>query len=270
MFRPNNFERHPRGLVVKWFLMAFIAGNVNAGGYLACHRFVTHVTGFATLFGIELAQLNYKAAFGMLSVPAYFLSGVMFAAYLTDRKIARGRPPRFDIVMGLVTTLLLLATAGGIFNAFGVFGTAFDLENDYMLLVILCTASGLQNAAITVASAGMMRSTHMTGTTTDLGIGIIRTIFGYRDPEMQRKEFYRTWLRLGMIISFGTGGLVGAFLYIKINYLGFLLPAGVAVYVGNLGHRVLRDDSAQTAAAARMSGSGGPKSGASDESFHAS
>ena len=41
-------DQFPLAAVRKWVVMAFISGSVNAGGLMACDRFVTHVTGFAT------------------------------------------------------------------------------------------------------------------------------------------------------------------------------------------------------------------------------
>lgn len=248
MNRAAQVDQLPTILIVKWFLMAFIAGNVNAGGYLACHRFVTHVTGFATLFGIELVGTSFVGAIGMLSVPFYFLLGVMVSAYLTDRKISRGHPPRYDLVMGIVALLLVAAALGGYFNVFGTFGNAFRLKSDYFLLVILCAASGLQNAAITTASGSVMRSTHLTGTMTDLGIGLVRALFGKKSGT-RRQELYRSWLRSGIVLSFAVGGVSGALMFTQVQYLGFLLPAVIAVYVGNLGVRAVAGAEAPVPAA---------------------
>jgi uncharacterized membrane protein YoaK (UPF0700 family) len=239
MFLLNRIDQFSRAMTFKWFLMAFVAGNVNAGGYLACHRFVTHVTGFATLFGIDVARGAYADAFGILSVPLFFLLGAAVGGFFTDAAIARGGRARYGIVMGSVSGLLVLAAIFGYFQLFGMFGTVFRLEQDYILLVILCAASGLMNAAITTASSSTMRATHLTGISTDLGIGIVRALFGHSDPQMQKREHKRNWMRAGIIASYGAGGVVAAMLFLRVQYLGFLLPAAVAAYVGNLGVRAV-------------------------------
>lgn len=226
----------PRGVLFKWLLMAFLAGHVNAGGFMACARFVTHVTGFATLFGVEAADGRWFAALGMLSVPAYFLVGCMVAAYLTEVQVVRGRRPRFGLVMTFVSALLALVAVMGHFGLFSDFGT-FVLERDYVFLVILSSASGLQNAAISVATRGVLRATHLTGITTDLGIGIMRALFGKRSREQRLREFQQSWLRMSVIVAFGIGSVVGAVAFLKFDYGGFVLPAAVALYCANLGVR---------------------------------
>lgn len=256
-----RLEQIPRGILFKWLMMAFLAGNVNAGGFMACERFVTHVTGFATLFGIQVASGRWLSAVGMLSVPAYFLLGCMLSAYFIDAAIIKGQRPRFALVMGIVAALLGASALAGHFGSFGAFGTGFVLERDYLLLVLLCAASGVQNAAMTTASRGLMRCTHMTGLTTDLGIGVVRALCGGAHLQMRRRESYRNWLRLGAIGAFGVGSVVGAASFVVVDYLGFLLPAAVALYCGNLGERAF----AATAGSGTVD-DGGP----SDDAKHVS
>jgi len=233
-------EPYPHHVIFKWLLMAFIGGCVNAGGFMACKRFVTHATGFYTLFGIEVVASDWRLGIGMLSVPVYFICGVMIAAYFTDAAITRGQQPRFGLVMGSVSLLLLMAALGGYFQIFGTFGANFHIDQDYLLLIILSTASGLANSAVTTASGAVVRATHMTGITTDLGIGVMRALFGHSRSSHKAKEFYRNWLRLGALIAFALGSLVGAVLFGLAQYLGFLLPSLLAAYVGNVGVRAVQ------------------------------
>lgn len=212
------------------FLLSFLAGNVNAGGFMACGRFVTHVTGFATLFGVDLARGDWQAGIGIMSVPLYFLVGTMVSAYLIDRRLHEGKRPAYPLVMGLVTICLLLVTFGGYFSLFGIFGQGVDLRKDYILLALLCGASGLQNAAVTTSSGSVVRTTHLTGITTDLGIGIMRTLFSSVRKKDHLREVRANWLRGITVLSFILGSVAGAFLFVTYNYLGFLLPASIAFY----------------------------------------
>lgn len=236
-----------RGALFKWSLMAFIAGSINAGGFLACNRFVSHVTGFATLFGVGVAVKDILGALSMLSVPGFFLMGSMVAAYLTDARLQKGRKARFGVVMLLVALLLLMAALLGHLQIFGTFGREYHDRQDYFLLSLLCGASGLQNAAVTTGSRSLMRATHLTGMTTDLGIGLVRVLFGSHDNGMKRTEFYRTFVRLSIILAFCFGSVVGAILFTKYGYLGFLLPMILALICGYLGRWIFvyhLDDSA--------------------------
>ena len=50
---------------VLWLSLAFQGGFMNAGGFLACHRFVSHVTGYGTHVGVALGREEYLGAFEM-------------------------------------------------------------------------------------------------------------------------------------------------------------------------------------------------------------
>ena len=228
-------DQFPLAAVRKWVVMAFISGSVNAGGLMACDRFVTHVTGFVTLAGMETANRQFRLAMGMLSVPLYFVMGVMVAAVFTDAAILNGRKPHFRVVMIVASVLLASAGLLGHFGYFTPFESPFQLRADYPLLIMLSAASGLQNALLTTASGGIVRATHLTGTTTDLGMGLVRAMSARHRPEIRSKELYRGAIRFATILGFISGGMIGGVLFHYVQYLGFLLPSALAIYVGNLG-----------------------------------
>ena len=70
-----------------WFLLSFLAGNINTGGYLSCQRFVSHITGFASLAGISAAEGFWIEALGAITIPLFFLLGVMVSGFLTEKHI---------------------------------------------------------------------------------------------------------------------------------------------------------------------------------------
>lgn len=211
---------------------------MNAGGFLACERFVTHITGFATLAGIDLARGNIRAAAGILLVPAFFLLGVIISAWLTTRRLHHGRPPNYELLMEIIALCLFFASVGGTFDLFGIFGEDFYLRHDFVLLALLCLASGLQNAAITTSSGATIRTTHLTGITTDLGIGLVDAYDHRHDPKMRSEILKKNNLRLGTIAAFISGGAVGATLFLNYKYLGFLLPMFIACYAAVIARRL--------------------------------
>ena len=231
MFDHTIHKTAPKRVYFDWLLLAFLAGHVNVGGYLACHRFVTHVTGFATLAGIEFFRLNFFGGLAVLSVPAYFFAGVVVSGYLTEGNYARKvNGNRFAPVMGLVAGMLAAVAILGQFKIFGSFGEPAVMGKDYLLLALLCGASGLQNAAITSASGATIRTTHLTGLTTDMGLGVVRVIWGNLDGPHRENEFRANKLRAFTILAFIAGGAVGTFCYMWLSYLGFLFPALIAYY----------------------------------------
>lgn len=230
MFSHSSDGSVDRKVAYHWFMLSFLAGSINAGGFLSCQRFVSHITGFATLAGIDFASAQWAPALSMLTVPFFFLGGVMMAAWLTVRQKSVGKSPNYAMVMALEAFFLLVAAVGGMFGMFGNFGESFRVGSDYTLVALLCLASGLQNAAITSSSGATVRTTHLTGLATDLGIGLIELFFRARDRGTIDDLFRKNRLRIGTIFSFFLGSLLGAILFLNLGYAGFLLPAMMAVY----------------------------------------
>ncbi len=230
MFKPvRSLAELNLGRQITWYLLAFQAGYINAGGFLACHRFVTHTTGFATFFGVEFAQGNYQTALNMLAVPIFFLLGTIASAFFIDRQKAHHKRPQFTIVLLIMSLLLLSVSLLGAQGSFGVFGEAFENSRDFSLLAILCLASGLQNALTTTATGAIVRTTHLTGMTTDLGLGIARVIWGNKaEREQIHQESAANKIRMGILGGFVAGSVSGAIIFLKIQYFGFFAPAALS------------------------------------------
>lgn len=230
MFRHKFQDQVPTKVYFHWFLLSSLAGIINAGGYLSCHRFVSHVTGFATLSGISFVENDWLEALGMLVVPAFFLLGVVISGYVTESLSLTKHKYKYAPVFGIVASLLALVAVLGEFGFFGRFGLVAKIEHDFILLACLCTACGLQNAAITTASGSTIRTTHLTGLTTDLGLGIVRIFFTPIRKEQKKIEIKTNWLRIGTILSFTFGSFIGALTFIRSEYIAFLFPATIALY----------------------------------------
>jgi uncharacterized membrane protein YoaK (UPF0700 family) len=212
-----------------WFLLAFQGGLLNAGGYLAVHRFVSHVTGFATLFGVDAVTKDWGSAFGMLFGPLFYLLGTIISAWFIERERIRAREPKYKIVFFLIIFNLIFLSIFGNLGYLGNFGEEFHYGRDYVVLFILALTCGLQNAVISSASGAVIRTTHLTGPTTDFGIGLVRL---WTERKNKNKDLiFANWCRAGIICSFIIGSLVGAYLYSQFTFLGFLFPAFTSFYV---------------------------------------
>ncbi len=234
----HRLEANPsRKVYWHWLALTFSAGSINAGGFLAAGRFVSHVTGFATLFGVDLAVGQVVAGFGILSVPLFFMGGGMLAGLLIDRPIFNKKQPHFDWVMGISAACLIAAAVAGSLNQWGMLGKMVKLRQAYWYLALLCLSSGLQNAAITTSSGNSVRTTHLTGLTTDIGLGIARIFTLSLDNPLVKNERGLLKVRFATIVAFICGSVVGALLFIKFRYLGFLLPASIALYFSFLGRQ---------------------------------
>ncbi|WP_415063824.1 YoaK family protein [Bdellovibrio sp.] len=223
----RTLSHYSHSNVAIWLSMAFQAGAINTGGYLSCHRFVSHVTGFGTLIGTEAASGKWIPALGMLTVPGFFIGGTMLSAYFVDRRIQTNQRPLYPVVMFLIFVLTMAVTAGGNLGYFGEFGAPI-VNKDYLLLAALCLACGIQNATVTSAFGAIIRTTHLTGITTDLGIGLVRMIFHSHKIQPRTNEIRANWMRLGLIGSFILGSFASAYVYLHAQYWGFLIPGGIA------------------------------------------
>ena len=210
--------------IILWNTLAFQAGSLNVGGFLACHKFVSHVTGFSTLFGASLAKNQLMDAFGFLTVPVFFLLGSMISGFFIDSEIQKNRAPKFEYVFTLLTLFTALILALGASHVFGKFGMTADMEKDYYLLALLCLTCGLQNATVTSAYGAVVRTTHLTGLTTDLGVGLVRIFKSEKKSKALGPELSATFMRMGIILSFTMGSLVCGLVFVRFAYWGFVIP----------------------------------------------
>lgn len=217
----------PRNLFI-WFLLAFQGGSLNTGGYLAVHRFVSHVTGFATLAGVAAAEFDWATMLGMLMVPMFFLLGVIISAWNVERQRIKDSIPRYSLIFSIIFFNILFIAVSGSFGFLGEFGEPLNSSRDYLLLFLLSFTCGLQNAVISSASGAVIRTTHLTGPTTDFGIGLVRMWTTRKN--LHKQELFANWCRFGIYVSFILGSLISALLFVNFKFWGFYLPLAITLY----------------------------------------
>ncbi len=144
---------------------------------------------------------------------------------------------RFAPVMGIVAIMLAIVVCMGMLGVFGTFGEPSVLKRNYILLCLLCGECGLQNAAITSASGATVRTTHLTGLLTDLGLGLVRAEIHSKSRAQREQDRKSNYLRMGTIFSFISGAAVGAVLFSKLQFAGFLMPMGIAMHFSRVGKK---------------------------------
>ncbi len=217
--------------VFLWILLAFQAGYINAAGFIACHRFVSHMTGFGTQIGVSLGEGQLLTAFEMLLAPVSFIAGCILSGHLIDKRIYRGFEPHVRTSVMIQFSLLLAVFIGGSFEIFGTFGEPLELQRDFILLFILCFMCGLQNATFTSLTNGQIRTTHLTGLSTDIGIHLVRNKYIDVNDEKRKELYLVNWLRIYTFVSFFTGSAISAILMVIGEYQGFLLPVGTSFII---------------------------------------
>lgn len=238
MFTKDAHEDVDAFIIVHWLLMSLFAGLLNAIAFIGFGTFATHVTGFATLIGVNLAEQRLGNTLTALAVPLFFLSGAVISGLLIEARVRRNKIPHYDYVMYFSAAVLALACVIGQSKTQVVNPSYLHLENNFILLSAICLASGLVNATLSYSSHSTVRITHLTGITTDLGRGIAE-IISLKAHKIQptKSDFRLNLLRSLTILSFILGGVIGAFLFHLTAFYGLLLPAAYFAYAGHHGRR---------------------------------
>src|SRR5262249_8409607 len=151
-----------------WLLLACAAGAVNGFAFQACAQFVTHVTGTATRLGLEWPRVGIAVEY--LAVVLSFIAGAMASVLALQARATRGKRPQWATPRLAVSLILLGVAAAGWAGSFGPFGGPPGTDPPFLLLSLLAFAMGLQNAAVSTTTGLAVRTTHLTGPATDLGI----------------------------------------------------------------------------------------------------
>jgi len=214
--------------VPSWLLLAGSAGMVNGIAYMATSRFVTHVTGTATQLGMDAATL--WLAFDIALVLVCFVAGAFAAASVIDVRAHRGKRPLYGLP--LLVTGLLVGGAGvaGKLGAFGPFGGGVERPADFLLLSVLSFAMGLQNGAVATSTGMVVRTTHLTGPATDLGLSFAELLFARGERRGVAKR--NAALRAAKIGSFVAGACV-AVPAARAAQLGALVIPAAAILLAN-------------------------------------
>lgn len=216
----STLEVYSRRHAPTWLLFTFSAGFVNAAAFLACDRLVTHVTGTATRIGTELARATIASEFFVVLV--CFVLGAMSATLMVEGRRRRGRAPWTRAPFLVEATLLGLVATLGAAGEFGPFGATVDLPPDFVLLSLLSLAMGLQNAAVANATATVVRTTHLTGPATNLGVSLAQLFHaqGSEFDETLRAALFRT----AKVFAFVLGGAIAVPICRRLGYLAFFVP----------------------------------------------
>jgi uncharacterized membrane protein YoaK (UPF0700 family) len=212
--------------------LAFIAGAVNAGGFLAVRQYTSHMSGIVSAMADNLAlgslSLLFAGFFALLS----FLAGATCTSLMV--RWAQQRVLRSQYALPLILESLLLlefAFTGHVFESRKVLGT----------VSLLCFTMGLQNAIITKISGAVIRTTHLTGMVTDVGIKLGRIVYGYLSgtPPLANVDIGKLTLLGSLIGLFFCGGVLGA---LGFRHIGFLFAVPVAVVLLALSVLPVIDD----------------------------
>lgn len=203
----------PRWVWSGAWALAFIAGMINVVGLLGFeHQAVTHLTGTTSMLAAALAVGDGSLALRLAVVIGSFLSGTVLSGFLIQNSTLKlGR--RYGVALFLESLML----CGSVL--------LLNHNSDGGIYLASC-ACGLQNAMVSAYSGTAVRTTHLSGMFTDLGIFLGHALRGLPVDALR--------LRLSFLIisAFLSGGVAGAFAFHRLGYSTLFIPAALTGLTG--------------------------------------
>lgn len=198
-------------------LLSFVAGIVNITGVLAVKTLTTNVTGHFAYFAEELMLYNYSAAITFFVFTIFFLIGAFTSNFLSE--LVSAKHPDLSHVVPISLEILVL-------TAIGIFAVPSDISvfGGKIIAFFMLFAMGLQNSLVTKISQSTVRTTHLTGLFTDLGIELSQLFF-YKKVDEIKKLKTSIYLRFSIISFFFMGCVSGGFMYQLIELKTLLIAS---------------------------------------------
>jgi uncharacterized membrane protein YoaK (UPF0700 family) len=206
-------SRLPRWVLYGGVVLAFIAGMINAAGYLGFrHQAITHMTGTTSLLGIAVADgdAGNLLHFGMVLLA--FLAGCALSGFIIgDSALRLGR--RYGVALATEAALLFIAVP--------LLHRQVDAG-----LWLAAAASGLQNAMAGTFSGAVVRTSHVSGIVTDLGTFLGQSLRGVA-VDLRKVKLYGA-----LFVGFLCGGIASGLAFPYWQERTLLAPAVLTGLVG--------------------------------------
>lgn len=195
--------------------LALIAGIVNVSGFLAIEQLTTNVTGHFALFINDLADAEFARGITYFAYIISFFFGSFVSSLLIERFDENQRLNVY-VIPTLVECAFLILAVLLYYNS--------GLEFPNLMACLLLFAMGLQNSYVTKISNTVVRTTHLTGLFTDLGIELSQLFFP-KYNSFREKIRANIKLRILIIASF----FVGGYIYVELDFKLYTLLVAAAI-----------------------------------------
>ncbi|WP_458792226.1 YoaK family protein [Yoonia sp. MH D7] len=201
-------------------LMSSIAGALNAVGFLIAGSFTANMTGNVSALADYFANGEILISLSFAGLVAAFVCGAGVAALA----IQTGERHQIRGVYALAITaeaiiLLLLGLTLGLLS---------PTTPEMFLVFVLSFVMGLQNAVTTMISQARVRTTHVSGMATDIGIELAAML---GDTKSRTDALPKLKLHSLTLTCFAVGGLVGALLFQFVGSWLFVIAAAVLLVI---------------------------------------
>ncbi|MFV5490774.1 YoaK family protein [Acinetobacter sp. ASP199] len=203
-------QRLPIWIQLGAFFLAVNAGMINVLGLITVlHQSVSHMTGNISMLAMALVNWEPQHIVYLFLVTLCYVIGSMYSGLiLGNSHFQLGR--LYGYPLSLVALFILLSWV--LLPYFPRYG-----------LLWACTAMGVQNAMVSHYKGTIIRTTHLSGVLTDLGLSL-----GYKLRGLE-VESRRTILHLLILIGFLIGGVVASCIYPYLKLNAFLIPAALSL-----------------------------------------
>lgn len=224
--------------------LSWIGGYTNVVSLLTCNTTVSHVTGNTTWFAQAVAAgVGRTIAYLGCALLAFFV-GAMASGVMMET--ARRRGVRSKYILPLVVEAILLVVFAVGVQILQTSGPSESERAVWWMVAAASLAMGLQNATITRISGSVVRTTHLTGVLTDLGLESVQYLMWWRDKMRSRgwnrgarvfavTRRHPTALRLALLASiwgsFVLGVLIGTWAYQHWPAYSMALPVVFLLWI---------------------------------------
>lgn len=228
MFRHLGAKRTAKHNLRLTVLLGLTAGFVNAEGFLGFSVLTTNVTGHAALFAERVALQDWDTTQVIALWMCLFFAGAFFSSLVIS---LIGQNQLFSYLLPIIVEIIILLVTA-------LYGHHYDgtLISKEFFAGSLLFAMGLQNALVTVVSGAAVRTTHLTGTFTDLGIELAQLFRSDEKEKLIVKQKIK--LHFSIIFFFMTGAVGGAYLFQRYSFYCFFAPAIILIFA--LTYDILR------------------------------
>ena len=223
MLRKFNTNRTLADNIKLGGLTAFVAGMVNVASIMIFFAFTSNITGHIAVLAEEISKGNwYQVAivFGWIFL---FFSGSFLANFIVINLGNRKRSMAHSIP--LVLEIICLSVVG----IYGQFFYQETLTETELLLALMLFAMGLQNGLTASISNFAIKTTHLTGLMTDLGI--LFSMFTKENYRRNQELRDKAKLLLVIVSSYLVGGIVAGSIYLKASFLVFHIVSVILLFI---------------------------------------
>jgi uncharacterized membrane protein YoaK (UPF0700 family) len=207
-------------------MFSFAAGMVNVSSLVLFFSFTSNITGHYAILSSEIAKGNiFRIMIVLLWIGIYFSGS--FLASLMQR--ARGASGGISVLPMIAEILCLFGV--GLYGRFIYSETLVETE---LLVAVLLFAMGLQNGLTATVSGFELKTTHLTGLTTDMAINLSKLAGSRHDDNRVVKERLR--LMVSIAAGYVCGGIAAGTIVHYSRFMVFVYVAGamIAILVYNL------------------------------------